>query len=149
LPQNFFVGIEPNDAAHPTQKPHIFFTQNNSSTSDDDACQSASQSFEQSGFGIAKCQLAVARENIRNGNPKLRADHFVGIMPAPASASRQLTSNRGFSCAHEADQGNSIVAYIHVGTIIAKPTGDIANRVAAIATSLRLTTCRKRHRSSP
>jgi hypothetical protein len=81
----------------------------------------------------------MARENIRNGNAELLANPFVGIMAGPARASRQLTSNRRFSRPHEADQGNGIVFCVHLGTIIAKHIGDIANRVAAIATSLRLT----------
>ena len=59
-------------------------------------------------------------------------------MSGPTSAARQLTPDRRFSRAHEPDQGYGIVARVHLGTIIAKRTRDIANRVAAIATSLRL-----------
>ena len=77
MPQYIFIGIEPNDAAHPAQKPHIFFAQNDSSSGHDDACQSALQSFEQCSFGIAKCRLAVARENIRDRNAELLPNHFV------------------------------------------------------------------------
>src|SRR5207248_2974922 len=46
LPKDCFVGIEPNDAAHSAQKPHIFFAQNNSTSGYDNACQSAFQRFE-------------------------------------------------------------------------------------------------------
>src|SRR5437870_3968889 len=130
--------MEPKDAAQPAQEMHIFAAQNNSSSGDDYACQSAPQSFEQCSFGIAKCRLAVARENVRNRNTKLLANHFVGIMSGPTSVARQLAPDRRFSRAHEPDQGYGIVASVHTGTIIAKRTRDIANRVAAIATSLRL-----------
>src|SRR5437879_11130586 len=96
LTQQYIISNEPNDAAHPSQNPHFFFTQNNSSSTDDDACQPALQSFEQRSFGLAKCRLAVTREDIRNGNSELLANHFVGIMSGPAGASRKLTSNRRF-----------------------------------------------------